>query len=193
VVRRFFCGGLRVPFTAKDFKDACHERATCVAILTTKIADNSKGPIKATVVTEHSASFPSTDADDCYISVIIGAQSDAYKAIVEREYFGLSFLSRDQLDLANAIYTMDLMKFREIRWGYQHQVPYIQKANGSIICSLKSHIPIGPNVIVVGHVMDAFRSASPTKPLVNYQRSFRSVDDEAVLVQHPPRGPNTRL
>lgn len=190
---RRFLWGWGVPFTAKGFKDACHERATCVAILTTKIAGTARGPIKATVVTEHSAAFPPSDESECYVSVVIGAKGEALKAITERAYFGLSFLSRSQLDVANAIYNIDLVKFREIKWGILHQVPYIKEANASVVCSVKQIVPIGPNVIVVGHVMDVVRAKAPKKPLVNYQRSFRTVDDDAIEVKHPPRGPNTRL
>lgn len=182
-----------MPLTAKAFKDACHERATCVAILTTKIAGTAKGPIKATVVTEHSAAFPPTDEAECYVSVVIGAKGEALKAITERGYFELSFLSRSQLDVAHAIYNMDLVRFREIRWRILHQVPYIKEANASIVCSVKQIVPVGPNSIVVGHVMDIVKAKSPGKPLVNYQRSFRSVDDDAIEVKHPPRARNPRL
>lgn len=180
--------------STRNFKDACHHRATGVAILTTTLPIVGGGrTVHATVITEHAAAFPPNDAEECYVTATLRTDSSSLKAIRESRYFALSYLSRDQVNIAEAIYHMRMKDFRKIKWSERHQVPYLEGCNAAVVCSLKQYLPVGPNTLVVGHVMDVFLAPTPSKPLVNYQRTFRSVDDNAIQVTHPRGRKNPRL
>jgi flavin reductase (DIM6/NTAB) family NADH-FMN oxidoreductase RutF len=182
-----------VPFTTRNFKDACHHRATGVAILTTPFTSAGQRIVHATVITEHAAAFPPNEADECYVTATLRTDGSPLRAIREGRYFGLSFLRRSQINIAEAIYHMRMKEFKKIKWSERHLVPFLDGCNAAILCSLKQDIPIGPNTLIVGHVLDVVLGATPSKPLVNYSRTFRTVDDNAIPVTHPRRGPNDRL
>jgi len=176
-----------MPFTTRGFKNACHERATGVAIIT------SGHPVHATVVTEHAAAFPPNDDDECYVSVIVGTNGSTHRAVVASQYFALSYLSCAQVDIVDAIYNMRIKQMSKIRWSERHNVPYVSGSNAAVLCSLKQQVTVGPNTILVGHVLDVVLADRADKPLVNYRRTFRSVDDNAIPVRHPRHGRNPRL
>lgn len=183
-----------MPFTTEHFKNACHERATCVAILTARgVGPDGGDAVRATVITEHTAAFPRSDVDECYVSAIIGFGGGAHIALQQAGYFGLSFLGRHQYEIAEDIYKLRRRPFEKIRWAHSHRIPYLEGSNAAILSSVCSEVILGSNVLIVGHVLSVIPPQASSKPLVNYQRTYRSVDDNAIPVTHPRRRRNPRL
>jgi flavin reductase (DIM6/NTAB) family NADH-FMN oxidoreductase RutF len=192
-----------MPYTTARFKEACHHRATAVAIITIAIPsfeEGEAGPIEtarrrvqAAIITEHSAAFPAQDSDECYVSAILQTNKLPYQSLKKQRYFGLSYISRAQVEIAKDIYLARKNALSKVRWSDRHQIPYLEGSNAAVLCSFFGEVTLGPNVLVVGHVLDVIVGPQPHKPLVNYQRTFRSVDDDAIIVTHPRKGKNTRL
>lgn len=170
-------------FGGNKFKSACHQRAMNVAILATG------SPFHAIIVTEHSAAFPKDDSEDCYIQVVIQSGSKMLDAINENEYFSLSFLAHSQMQSARDVYEGN---HPAVKFETKHRLPYVERANSVLLCSLKTTVDLGGNTLVIGHVFDAIITEEPTKPLVNYIKSFCSVDEERTPV-HSDKVKNPRL
>jgi hypothetical protein len=170
-------------FGGNKFKSACHQRAMNVAIVA------AGDPVCARVVTEHSASFPDKDGEDCYIHIAVKSDGEVLATIQKTKYFSLSLLTYSQMQDARDIYAGNVPHSKVTA---RHHVPYFVEANTVLICSLFKTVDLGVNTLIIGHVFEAIIADTPEKPLVNYIKYYCSVDDERMPVENP-NVKNTRL
>ena len=172
-----------MPFSYADFKAVCHKRAMTPAILTVDVE-----PLKATLVTEHNASFPVSVSRECYISVVVGAKSRTFDALKRKEYFGLSLLNENQIHIAQSIYAGGISS---LPWVKQHNINYLDNTN-AILCSLETTFQLGPNMLVVGHVFKVVNDHNDHPPLINYNKHYCKIDGTRIPV-HDETVENERL
>lgn len=164
-----------MPFSASDFKEVCHRRAMTPAIVSMDVE-----PLAATLITEHNASFPKSDSPECYISVVIGGGGRTSEAISDAKYFGLSYLSQSQVKIAQDVYSVNP---DAIEWESIHNVPYVKGTN-AVICSMHHCIPLGPNQLIVGHVMRAIIAETKERPLVNFDKHYTKINGSKIPLIH---------
>jgi len=155
-------------FDQGTFKAACHRRAMTAAIVA------MGEPFKATLITEHSAAFPERESQ-CYVQFFVSTESRTCQALKENRHFSLSLLARRQLAFAKRVYGG-----MAARRDFEHvgDIPFVSKAASVLLCTVTDRVRIGVNQQVVGHVFDAFFPTEAIRPLVNFERSYCSVNNE---------------
>lgn len=144
------------------FRDMMAGVCAPVTIVTT--VDEGE-PIGATV-----SSFASLSLDPPLVTVAFDRASNALRAILAADRFGVNLLGHNQADLAKTFATRNVDRFGQTDWHYDAGLPRLDGAAGWLECDLYRTVEGGDHILLFGHVIDASHAELP--PLVYAHRTF---------------------
>ena len=110
--------------------------------------------------------------------VLVGVQKDAHMAgfLQQSGGFSINILSEAQEDLSSFFASMwarpdpPAFEFRPWEGG-----PRLEGAIGAVACQTEEFLEGGDHWIVIGRVLDLYRSPDPAAPLLYYQGRYRRI------------------
>lgn len=145
------------------FREALSRWATGVTI----VAVRDGGRVHATTV----SSFASVSARPPLVLVALGAGAQVLPFLKEGTRFAVSVLAADQRRLASVFadsFPVGPSPFPD------EGLPVIPDAHATLVCAVRSILPVESARVVVGLVEEA-RAGDPGGPLLHYHRGYREL------------------
>jgi flavin reductase (DIM6/NTAB) family NADH-FMN oxidoreductase RutF len=134
-------------FSRDDFRRACSNFATGVAVITV-VADD--GTLHGLTVN----SFASVSAEPPLILVCIDLRCRVLSHFLPQRSFGISFLSEHQRNVSARFAELPEGRFDGVNWtAGMSGAPLLEGALGTLECIVANRIDAGDHVIVIGEVI----------------------------------------
>lgn len=111
-----------------------------------------------------------------HVLICVGAQSATRELILASKAFGLSVLTREQIDVARAFGTRssrDVDKFERV--GYHTAVtgsPLLDNCAAALDCEVEAVYDFREEKLIVGHILAAERRTETYEPLIYKEEDY---------------------
>lgn len=150
-----------------DFRNALSRFASGVTVVTTIDATGRRTGFTA-------SAFSSLSLDPPLVLVCLDKRAHSHPAFASCEEFAVSILTADQTDIALRFARSDIDKFQDVAVvaGEITGMPLIAGAMVHLECRVYGRPDGGDHTIIIGEVLRAITAATPTEPLLHFNRQF---------------------